>query len=232
MLVLFAVCLLLAVIAVTDISASYLRRQATTSLADGAALAATEAAAASSVYGSPDDRYIAIDPVAAQAAVDTYLRDTTGAYAAYPGLRASVMIDGFTVRVALTMPYELPVRVPGVRQPPSIPPDPRCSPSTKAARELRPRRRGAPTRCDSRAGRGANWCAGTPPCLPLAVARSVPPSRLRRDPVGGEPPGRDAELDFRERHQAALVVFDGNAIAQQLIDHRDVLDPGDLQWSA
>jgi len=114
MLVLFAVCVLLAVIAVTDISASYLRRQATTSLADGAALAATEAAAASSVYSSPDDRYVAIDPAAAQAAVDTYLRDT-GAYAAYPGLRASVVVDGFTVRVALTMPYELPVRVPGVR---------------------------------------------------------------------------------------------------------------------
>lgn len=114
MLVLFAICVLLAVVAVIDISASYLRRQSTTSLADGAALAATEAAAASSIYGSPDDRYVAIDPAAAQSAVDIYLRDT-GAYAAYRGLRASVAVEGFTVRVVLTMPYELPVKVPGVR---------------------------------------------------------------------------------------------------------------------
>ncbi|MGI8994292.1 MAG: pilus assembly protein TadG-related protein [Nocardioidaceae bacterium] len=114
MLVLFAICVLLAVIAVTDISASYLRRQATTSLADGAALAATEAAAAGSIYASPAVGYVAIDEAAAAAAVDTYLHGT-GAYTDYPGLRAAVEVEGFTVRVALTMPYELPVMVPGVR---------------------------------------------------------------------------------------------------------------------
>lgn len=114
MVVLFAVCVLLAVIAVTDISASYLRRQAATSLADGAALAATEGAVAASVYGSGDQGYVAIDQAAAEAAVDRYLSDT-GSYAAYPGLHAEVAVVGDTVRVTLTMPFELPVSMPGVR---------------------------------------------------------------------------------------------------------------------
>lgn len=113
MLVIFAICLLLAVVAVTDISASYLRRQSATSLADGAALAATEAAATVDVYGSTDDDYVRLDPAAARAAVETYLRDT-GSYAAYPGLQAVVVVEGATVRVFLTMPFTLPVPVPGV----------------------------------------------------------------------------------------------------------------------
>ncbi len=119
MLVIFSICALLAVAAVTDISASYLRRQAATSLADGAALAATEAAAAVRVYDADVDQadgggeVVSIDPAAATAAVDTYLHDT-GAYAEYPGLQASVSVHDGRVRVALTMPFELPVPVPGV----------------------------------------------------------------------------------------------------------------------
>lgn len=113
MLVIFSICTLLAVVAVTDISASYLRRQSATSLADGAALAATEAAAAVDVYGTADDDYVQLDAAAAHAAVDTYLRDT-GSYSAYPGLDASVVVEGATVRVLLTMPFTLPVPVPGV----------------------------------------------------------------------------------------------------------------------
>ncbi len=38
----------------------------------------------------------------------------TGSYAAYPGLSVSVSVEGATVRVALTMPYQLPVPLPGV----------------------------------------------------------------------------------------------------------------------
>ena len=114
MLVIFAICLLMAVIAVTDISASYLRRQAATSLADGAALAATEAAAASSIYTDADDEgYVPLEPAAGAAAVDRYLAEV-GAYTTYPGLRAAVTVEGHTVRVALSMPYELPVSMPGV----------------------------------------------------------------------------------------------------------------------
>lgn len=113
MLVIFATILLLAIAAVTDISAAYLRRQAVTNLADGAALAATEAAAASGVYGDPDAEYVGLDPEAAAHAVEQYLA-STGAYADYPGLRVAVSITGYTVQVALTVPFDLPVPVPGV----------------------------------------------------------------------------------------------------------------------
>lgn len=113
MLVIFAICLLLTIIAVTDVSAAYLRRQSATSLADGAALAATTAATAGVVYGSADDGYVDIDPVAASAAVEEYLR-ATGAYHAYPGLQCAVGVRAHVVTVQLTMPFRLPVPVPGV----------------------------------------------------------------------------------------------------------------------
>lgn len=112
MLVIFSICLLIAIVAVTDISASYLRRQSATSLADGAALAATQAAAAGGVYAGSED-FVAIDETAARSAVDAYLREVS-AYAAYPGLVAEVDVVGVQVRVALAMPYRLPVRMPGV----------------------------------------------------------------------------------------------------------------------
>lgn len=114
MLVIFALCLLLTIIAVTDLSAAYLRRQAAMSLADGASLAATEAAAAGSIYGNDGDGFVPIDQPAAAAAVRRYLT-TTGAYGDYPGLRSQVQVVGHQVVVRLTMPYRLPVPVPGVR---------------------------------------------------------------------------------------------------------------------
>jgi hypothetical protein len=113
MLVVFALILLLAIAAVTDISAAYLRRQAVTNLADGAALAATDAAAAAGVYADPEAEYVPISPEAAWQAVEAYLV-TTGAYAEHPGLVAEVSVDGYAVRVALTVPFDLPVPVPGV----------------------------------------------------------------------------------------------------------------------
>jgi hypothetical protein len=112
MLVILTLALLLAVAAVADVSAAYLRGQSTMSLADGAALAATDAAAAASVYGHRSDRYVAIDPTAAAAAVDRYLR-ATGAYRHFPGLSFQVAVDGHTLRVSLAAPYRLPVPVPG-----------------------------------------------------------------------------------------------------------------------
>jgi hypothetical protein len=114
MLVIFSICLLMAIVAVTDVSASYLRRQSATSLADGAALAATQAAAAGGIYTDADD-FVAIDEPAAEAAVDRYLREV-GAYDAYPGLDASVDVERHVVSVALAMPYRLPVPVPGVER--------------------------------------------------------------------------------------------------------------------
>ena len=67
----FALCLLLVIAAVTDLSASHLRKRAVTSLADGAALSASDAAAAGSVYGGADDEYVALAEPAARAAVET-----------------------------------------------------------------------------------------------------------------------------------------------------------------
>lgn len=115
MLVIFCLCLLLAIVAVTDLSAAYLRRESAISLADGASLAATEAAAAGAIYRDPDTDFVPIDPAAAAAAVRAYLT-RTGAYGDYPGLRADVSVVGHRVVVALTMPYQLPIPVPGVQQ--------------------------------------------------------------------------------------------------------------------
>jgi hypothetical protein len=115
MLVIFAMCLLLTVIAVTDLSAAYLRRQAAMSLADGAALAATQAAAAGSVYQGGGGLFVPISQGAATAAVRRYLV-TTGAYGDYPGLRSRVQVVGHRVVVFLAMPYRLPIAVPGVEQ--------------------------------------------------------------------------------------------------------------------
>jgi len=112
MLVIFAVCLLLAISAVTNIAASYLRRQAATSLADGAALSASDGAAAAGVYGSLDDTHVTIDEAAATAAVEAYLQQV-GAHTTYPGLEADVIVDGPAVFVYLSMPFELPVSLPG-----------------------------------------------------------------------------------------------------------------------
>jgi hypothetical protein len=115
MLVIFALCLLLTIVAVTDLSAAYLRRQTAMSLADGASLAATGAAAAGSIYHPGHRQYVPINQAAATAAVRRYLA-TTGAYGDYPGLRSHVQVVGHRVRVLLTMPYRLPIPLPGVKQ--------------------------------------------------------------------------------------------------------------------
>ncbi len=113
MLVLFSICLLLAIIAVTDISGSYLRRQAASSLADGAALSASDAAASAGVYQGSEHGFVVVDSESAFAAVDAYL-ESSGAYAEYPGLDVGVRVDGHTIQVSLAIPYRLPVQVPGV----------------------------------------------------------------------------------------------------------------------
>ena len=121
LLVVFAVCLMLLVSVVVDLSGAYLRRQSVASLADGAALSASDAAATAAVYGEHGDRidhidqYVPIDENAARQAVESYL-DATGALARYRGLRASVeVLGGRTVVVELLMPYDLPIPMPGVR---------------------------------------------------------------------------------------------------------------------
>jgi Putative Flp pilus-assembly TadE/G-like len=112
LIVLFAVCLVLVISAVTDVSGSYLRRQAAMSLADGAALAASNGAAAAGIYSS-SNKFVVISQAAAQAAVASYLQQT-GAYTRYPGLLVDTVASGHIVTVSLEMPYHLPVPVPGV----------------------------------------------------------------------------------------------------------------------
>lgn len=108
----FALCLLLVIAAVTDLSASHLRKRAVTSLADGAALSASDAAAAGSVYGGVDDEYVALAEPAARAAVESYLAEV-GAYRDYPGLVVDVQVVDVTLIVQLQMPYRLPFPIPG-----------------------------------------------------------------------------------------------------------------------
>jgi hypothetical protein len=110
----FAVCLMLMVSAIVDLSGTYLRRQSTASLADGAALSASDAAAAAAVYGDQSEQYVPIDEESARRAVAAYLSET-GAFARYPALRASVeVVGGRTIVVELRVPYDLPISVPGV----------------------------------------------------------------------------------------------------------------------
>jgi len=93
---------------VVDASAAYLRRQAVNGLADGAALAAADGAQGAALYEGGLGGLAPIDPAAAQAAVDEYLR-STGAPATFPGLDWQVHTTGPTVTVHLTTPLDLPL---------------------------------------------------------------------------------------------------------------------------
>ena len=104
---------------VTDASAAYLQRQGLDNLADGAALAGADlGAAGDDVYtggigGIGGDR-LAITEAEARAAVQEYLQ-RAGAHTKYPGLMAYVNADpaSQTIRVRLTAPLHLPLKVPG-----------------------------------------------------------------------------------------------------------------------
>jgi len=114
LIVVFALCLLMAIAGVTDISASFLRRQSMASLADGAALSATDGAAAAAVYGDPDASVVTLDEPAARVAVDLYLREVD-AYRDFPGLRAQVSVIDNVLQVRLQHQYELPFPLPGAK---------------------------------------------------------------------------------------------------------------------
>jgi putative Flp pilus-assembly TadE/G-like protein len=111
-----ATVLAMGVAVVTDASAAYLQRQGLDNLADGAALAGADlGAAGDDVYtgGIGDDR-LAITEAEARAAVQAYLQ-RAGAHTKYPGLTAYVSADpgSQTIRVRLTAPLHLPLKVPG-----------------------------------------------------------------------------------------------------------------------
>lgn len=117
----FALVLALVVAFVVDASAAYLRRQALDGLADGAALRGADLGVAGTwVYADglgTADLEVAADE--AGRAVTDYLT-ATGAYRRYPGLQVAVSVDDHRVRVRLSAPLELPLRVPGSPSHPSV----------------------------------------------------------------------------------------------------------------
>jgi hypothetical protein len=111
-----ATVLAMGVAVVTDASAAYLQRQGLDNLADGAALAGADlGAAGGDAYsdGLGDGRLM-VTEAEARAAVHDYLQ-RAGARLRYPGLTATVDADPATqtVRVRLTAPLHLPLKVPG-----------------------------------------------------------------------------------------------------------------------
>ncbi len=115
----FALVVAMLVAVVVDASEAYLRRQNLDALADGAALAATDAVGADQVYLTGLGARAALDPVAARDDVAAYLQQT-GAGAKFPGLSCSVDVRADRVVVRLAAPLVLPLRLPGRRFRPVI----------------------------------------------------------------------------------------------------------------
>jgi hypothetical protein len=107
----FLVAVLVAV--VVDASAAYLRRQGLNSVADAAALAATDGLEGERVYTHGLDDLAEIDAGAARRYVEDYLR-SSGALGRYPGLTWTVTTSATAVLVRVEAPLDLPLQVPGV----------------------------------------------------------------------------------------------------------------------
>jgi hypothetical protein len=107
----FLVAVLTAV--VVDASAAYLHRQGLDSVADAAALAATDGLQGDRVYTHGLDDLAEIDAVAARVYVEDYLR-ASGVLSRYPGLDWRVSTSATSVVVRVSAPLDLPLRVPGV----------------------------------------------------------------------------------------------------------------------
>ena len=109
----FTLVIVMMVVVVVDASAAYLRRQALSSLADGAALAAADGIAGEQVYTSGLGDRATIDPRAARALVDEHLA-TVGAGRTFPGLTYGVETARDRVVVRVAAPLDLPLPLPGV----------------------------------------------------------------------------------------------------------------------
>jgi len=107
----FAVVLMMMVAVVVDASAAYLQRSGLDSVADGAALAGTEALDVQAGYEQGlDDLHLSQRLV--EGAVADYL-DQTGARDRFPGLDYTVQVTANQVVVRVGAPLDLPLRVPG-----------------------------------------------------------------------------------------------------------------------
>lgn len=115
----FALLVAVLVAVAVDASAAYLRRQGVNSVADAAALAATDGLQGDQVYTHGLDDRAVIDPAAARRYVEDYLR-SSGALDHYPGLSWFVTTSATTVVVRVATPLDLPLRVPGVGESASV----------------------------------------------------------------------------------------------------------------
>lgn len=109
-----AVVLMTAIAMVIDVTAAYAQRQALSTLADGAALAAADGGVAEeAIYaGRTGDGDLVIDPALAEQAAHAYL---AGSAARFPGLRIGVHVAGDrrSVTVHVSAPVDLPLTFPG-----------------------------------------------------------------------------------------------------------------------
>jgi hypothetical protein len=109
----FVAVLAMTVAVVVDASAAYLRRQALSSLADGAALAAADGIEGEQVYTSGLGERAVVDAERARVLVLDYLA-AVDASAHYPGLTHVVETSRDRVVVRVSAPLDLPLPLPGV----------------------------------------------------------------------------------------------------------------------
>jgi Putative Flp pilus-assembly TadE/G-like len=115
----FVVVVMMLIGAVVDASAAFLRKQSLDAVADGAALAAADGVAGRQVYDGGLGPLARIDPAAARAAIERYLRDS-GALQEYPSLGYQLSTDQTSVTVRLVTKLTLPIPAPGIADTASV----------------------------------------------------------------------------------------------------------------
>lgn len=98
---------------VIDASAGYLQRHQLNSIADSAALVATDGLASEQLYLAGVQAQLTIDPDVARARVNDYLR-RSGAVERFPGLTWRMSTTATSVTVVVAAPLQLPLGVPGI----------------------------------------------------------------------------------------------------------------------
>lgn len=111
----FVLVIAMMIVVVVDATSAYLRRQALSTLADGAALAAADGIEGEQVYTGGLGERATVDPERARQLVAGYL-SSVGAARRYPGLVHVVETDGERVVVRVAAPLDLPLPLPGVAE--------------------------------------------------------------------------------------------------------------------
>lgn len=111
----FVLVIAMMIVVVVDATSAYLRRQALSTLADGAALAAADGIEGEQVYTEGLGERATVDPERARELVAGYLSSVKAAQR-YPGLVHVVETDGERVVVRVGAPLDLPLPLPGVAE--------------------------------------------------------------------------------------------------------------------